>query len=860
MKYILFLTAILILLIDVTRTNAASGSFTLKAKDYNTCAIIYVQKNDIAIFAASELQKHLELITGFRFPIMADKGSYTKFFYVGIIPEEDKKPLQAEEARYLINSSSIYLYGEDNIRIPLANEMLTAVNINQNRTGTLFAVYNFLENELGINWFEPGDDGIVYAKINALHLKPKSNSWISHFLYPRGMRSYTWNYNTFKKYDKAIPDEFKMTEEQVAAKKLETDIWLKRMRMGNRSVYLPFSHSFSKWWENYGKVHPEWFALNGNGVRGPMGDADRVKMCVSNQSLVEKKVDIYNKKEDRNYVNGAIDCTENDGGGNGLAEFCHCDACIALDQLKPGEKFGANLTDRYVNLWNRVAALGRKTDPNLVVTGYAYSVMITPPRKERLSDAIVIEVVSSFNDEWEKTRQIYEGWSKMGCKQFLFRPNDLCCDLGLPMGQEERVYQHQQLAVKYNSLGTDHDALYGFWTGISGINYYILAKSLVDPSKPFEYWEDEYYSMFGKAKEDIKQYHQYWRNEVFAKRLYPADRKNRETGEEGLLAWQRCGAYGREVNKYYNAKDFDITDDYLRAAMQKELSPVQKKLVERLIVANMHNRLTFEAMQANAPSSGLDAARASKTLLNFRIAHKDDLNMNWPLLFMEQVDYGDVCGMAGLSIADRKKIFDCIKIAETPTIDGKLDEGFWKGADTQTPFLVMPSGADPIVQTKTYLAYNNEALFIAYKCMEPKVDLVRESITDRDGDVWQDNAIEMFFDPMKTGTDFCQFIISSGGAMFDGTMQKGKFDSGFNLEVGKQIMYAIDKGPGCWTVEIKIPFGAMNISTPAPGSNMNFNLCRDRALSDGIGNENTSLAALFASFQTPGRFATLNFK
>ena len=37
-----------------------------------------------------------------------------------------------------------------------------ALNLANNRAGTLFAVYNFLENELGIKWIKPGDDGIFY--------------------------------------------------------------------------------------------------------------------------------------------------------------------------------------------------------------------------------------------------------------------------------------------------------------------------------------------------------------------------------------------------------------------------------------------------------------------------------------------------------------------------------------------------------------------------------------------------------------------------------------------------------------------------------------------------------------------------
>ncbi len=265
-------------------------------------------------------------------------------------------------------------------------------------------------------------------------------------------------------------------------------------------------------------------------------------------------------------------------------------------------------------------------------------------------------------------------------------------------------------------------------------------------------------------------------------------------------------------------------------------------------------------MKANKPSSGLNATNASKTLLDFRIANKDDLYINWPLLFAEQTEYGDICGMGSLSIADRKKVFECNKIDTSPIIDGKLDEAFWKQADTKTQFLVMPSGANPHAQTKTYMAYNNDALYIAYSCNEPKISLLRENIKEREGEVWKDNAIEVFFDPNKTGTDFFQFIISSGGAMFDGAMQNGKYNVSFNLEVGKQIVYAINKSSDNWTLEIKIPFSADFIPKPLPGSSINFNLCRDRAVTDGIGNENTSLAALFANFQTPNKFVTIVFK
>lgn len=278
MKSIFVILCFLLLGIGVNAEN-----FNLSPQDYNDTAIVCDDNGAVASFASDELQKHLEFITGYRFPIVLEKNDYEKAFYIGVVPKEDKKPLKAEEARYLITPSSVYLYGEDKITVTGEDEIQTVTKASRNRTGTLFAVYNFLENELGVHWYEPGDIGIVYKRNSFISIPAKSSSWISHFLYQRGMRSGTANYEAFMS-DKSIPQEFKnITAEQLIAKKAETDIWLKRMRMGNRSVYLPFSHAFSKWWETYGNEHPDWFAVNANGKRAPMGAADRIKMCVSNQ-------------------------------------------------------------------------------------------------------------------------------------------------------------------------------------------------------------------------------------------------------------------------------------------------------------------------------------------------------------------------------------------------------------------------------------------------------------------------------------------------------------------------------------------------------------------------------------------------
>ena len=62
--------------------------------------------------------------------------------------------------------------------------------------------------------------------------------------------------------------------------------WLQRMRMGQHETP-PWGQAFMTWWATYNKTHPEFFALQPDGHRGPVlaSEPDRVKMCVSNPHL-----------------------------------------------------------------------------------------------------------------------------------------------------------------------------------------------------------------------------------------------------------------------------------------------------------------------------------------------------------------------------------------------------------------------------------------------------------------------------------------------------------------------------------------------------------------------------------------------
>ena len=619
------------------------SAFHLRPADHaQTSIFIPTDASVVAEFAAQELQKHLALITGHTFPIKRGESLTARHFCVGIPAPGDDKPLGNGECRYVITPDAVYLYGEDAILLGSASPEFAIVRRhNLNRTGTLSAVYLFLENELGVRWIEPSDKGICCERRDELVLPVKRERWQSPFRYARGLRTYAWRGSWGE--NEHVPEAFQLTEEQAQQRWFEDDLWLRRMRLGNQSgVRLYFGHAFVKWWERYGESHPEYFALTSEGKREPISPEmpDRVKMCVSNPNFVRAVVDDWVEKRRANpALHFAVDATENDGGPGGMGQYCHCENCRALDVLLEGEEFGDHLTDRYVHFYNACLAEARKHFPDAQVNGYIYSTpTYEPPRRERVAEGVNLQVVPIMATPFEETRALYEAWQQMGATSLLYRPNDLCVDFGLPMGHEQRIFQAQQLGIEYGAQGFDHDAIYGFWTGVSGINYYIVAKSISAPDKPFEHWEDEYLSAYGPAKEDVRRCYQHWR-QMFNERLLPADQEVRKAGGK-LLQWRVVGGYGSQVQSYYRPEDFGMTDSYLIQALSRDLSERQRERVQRLVTANQHNRLTYEASLAAASGDVLDQLRTAKVLLDYRIQHQNALQMNWYRLFEAQAEYG----------------------------------------------------------------------------------------------------------------------------------------------------------------------------------------------------------------------------
>ena len=249
-------------------------------------------------------------------------------------------------------------------------------------------------------------------------------------------------------------------------------------------------------------ARPELFGLTLSGERKvslpdwPKWFEGLTKWCVSNDALVDAIVAKW-RKAGRPYL---LRFYENDG----LLGFCRCEKCCVLDANLPGENFLDHKTDRYLSLFNRVAAKARAERPDVSVVTFFYSVYRFPPRREKVAfpDNQVCILIPSLIDD---VPAYLEGWRKAGMKRFGVRPNYLCHYMPIPRGLEKRLYDEHRLFRDAGSIGMEWDASTG--TAANDFDFYVAVRLAAHPDLTFEEIEDGWYARFGAAAETVRDYY-----------------------------------------------------------------------------------------------------------------------------------------------------------------------------------------------------------------------------------------------------------------------------------------------------------------------------------------------------------------
>jgi hypothetical protein len=497
--------------------------------------------------AAQELQYHLKEMTGAVVPIVTEGevgevdatlilvGQSDRLSALGI----DTKTLRRETLVVKTVRGALVLAGEDGGSV---DPCTAAYNSNRVRTGTLFAVYDFLEDQLGCRWVWPGRSGEVIPKRETIEVgdldiqeTPKlferrlREDAIPRFI--KNSRGKPAMMNFFPRYMDHNDATFSRMQDEEA-------LWLKRMRMGF-SERLTYGHAFTQWYDKYHDQYPEIFAMQQDGHRGlpdPTYNKAYVKMCPSSEKLIDLLITEFIAERAKDPDHRFINACENDGNGG----FCQCPACKALD-VTLNEATAAHLRDlgfsgadieglfaeksdglpyclsnRYFTFYNKLARRLREVAPDGGVVVYAYDRYKYAPIDMKIEPNILVMLIG-FNaypvTAEERQLQIDNAiaWRLSGAKQLIFRPNSFCFSpaMGIPWSQARAMGQDFKFLLDSGIVATDWDRLNGFWA-TAAPTYYVIARMHWDTDLDEEQLLKEFDEAFGPAAPAIAAYFDHW--------------------------------------------------------------------------------------------------------------------------------------------------------------------------------------------------------------------------------------------------------------------------------------------------------------------------------------------------------------
>lgn len=439
----------------------------------SACIIVPKSAPVEVVRAAKELQAYVLKTSGAELPVR----------------DEDAPRKERVEIRLAVNPLGITAGGdaahqivhEDGYTIQSRGRMITIMG--GSPRGTLYGVYDFIERVLGVRWFMPtalGEDILPAKTIPVPEL-----SIVKNPAFP-SVGGFTWAGSP-------------------GAEEWELHM---RVRVGKE---VSFGHN----WYNihpYSKESveksPEMFAM----VSGKRGRS--TQLCSSNPEVVRVSAEAARRYFATHPDSPLFSISPNDGGG-----MCECDRCRKVDEL-----YGVtdeSLSDRFVHYANEVLADLHKTHPGKRVGIYAYAEYTSPPKRAKPRPNYETALthmpwafchVHAIDDPSCPANREFLGYLKgwmaltkhVGVYEyyghfFAFTPWPIVHSI------RRDIPLFKQLGVERFISETQQN-----WAN-QGINFYVAAKLVEDPSRDVDALLGEYFWRFyGKARDPMRRYFDLW--------------------------------------------------------------------------------------------------------------------------------------------------------------------------------------------------------------------------------------------------------------------------------------------------------------------------------------------------------------
>jgi hypothetical protein len=327
-------------------------------------------------YAAKELQRYIERVSGVTLPITNQKPDNGKAIFIGFkeAPESILKNLPTDS---FINEE--YIIRSDGQQLLIAGA---------GKRGTLYGVIGYLADHLGVRWYTR--EVVKTPEQKKIRLRLVEDRQKPHFEYREA-----W-------YQEAYDPEWALHNRLNPSLKPLPD------SLGGSYITYPFAHTFENLVPHtqYYKTNPEYFSLI-NGKR-----SDKLsQLCLTNPEVLKIATNQVFKWIEEHPEADIYSVDQNDGEGN-----CECDQCTAIDKAE-GSPAGSLLY-----FINQIADTVAKVHPHVKLQTFAYAYTEIPPKNIRPADNLTIRLChynycsahSMENCENHKPfRERYEQWNKI---------------------------------------------------------------------------------------------------------------------------------------------------------------------------------------------------------------------------------------------------------------------------------------------------------------------------------------------------------------------------------------------------------------------------------------------------------------
>ncbi|MDD5599771.1 MAG: DUF4838 domain-containing protein, partial [Victivallaceae bacterium] len=517
-------------------------------------------------FAARELQNYIKDISGCKLTIKKVSGQDDcgiekdkTYIFVGESPYTRSagisvKQLKADGFKIIARDNWLALLGRDYSGPPISgmrhpwilsycyNPKLGLNTMGE--TGTLFAVYKFLEKYCGVRWYMPGKLGQVVPTADTIKIGPTD-------------------------FQEEPDFEYRYLYTCLFPKDSSSALWYRRAGFGARFP-VQINHSFVYIRNRY-PDHPEYLALS-NGRRdfksSCLGSGN---LCLSEPGTLSAFVSLIREYFNAHPEQDIYPVMPNDGMG----AICECDKC--QKQIDNSKGKNGRFSNYVWNFVNRVAKEVAKTHPDRFVGCCAYGPYADPPDFELDPNVVVMvcKTRKSYMDkkylvetntkiaQWRKKCKTLYIWEYYNYYAFdganiiagkirvpVIFPHIIAEDLKFLKGKSKGEFIEAETSlptVKFHYPGLMH------------LNLYITGKLLWNADLDVDKLLDEYYETFyGPAGQEMKRFFSR-AEEIYTRPLISTDR-----------------------NKIYSPQEEEELIGYLQEALTKCGQGVYRKRVELL--------------------------------------------------------------------------------------------------------------------------------------------------------------------------------------------------------------------------------------------------------------------------------------